>query len=75
MSNTVGSGSGYLLRDGKIVAITWQRPSAEVGTIWTLADGSVANFADGQVWIALTDTEPELEYPVPAKSASPQKSK
>ena len=75
MSNTVGSGSGYLLRDGKIVAITWQRPSAEVGTIWTLADGSVANFADGQVWIALTDTEPELEYPVPAKSARPQKSK
>ena len=74
-SNTVGSGSGYLLRDGKIVAISWQRPSSQVGTIWTLVDGSVANFADGQVWIALTDREPELAYPAPAASASPQKSK
>ena len=75
MSNTVGSGTGYLLRNGKIVAINWQRPSADVGTIWTLADGTVANFADGQVWIALTDAEPKLEYPAPAESASPQKSK
>jgi hypothetical protein len=75
MSNTVGSGTGYLLRDGKIVSIKWDRPSAQVGTIWTLTDGTVANFADGQVWIALTDTEPKLEYPAPAESASPQKSK
>jgi hypothetical protein len=75
MSNTVGSGTGYLLRDGKIVSIKWERPSAQVGTIWTLADGTVANFADGQVWIALTDNEPKLEYPAPAESASPQKSK
>ena len=75
ISNTVGSGTGYLLRDGKIVSIKWDRPSAQVGTIWTLTDGTVANFADGQVWIALTDTEPKLEYPAPAESASPQKSK
>lgn len=75
MSNTVGSGTGYLLRDGKIVSIKWERPSAQVGTIWTLADGTVANFADGQVWIALTDTEPKFEYPAPVESASPQKSK
>ncbi len=75
LSNTVGSGTGYLLRDGKVVAINWQRPSAEVGTIWTLSDGSVANFADGQVWIALTDSEPAFTYPQPAASASPSKSK
>jgi len=75
LSNTVGSGTGYLLRDGKVVAINWQRPSAEVGTIWTLNDGSVANFADGQVWIALTDGEPVFKYPVPAASASSEKSK
>ena len=74
-SNTVGTGTGYLLRDGKVVAINWQRPSAQVGTIWTLADGNVANFADGQVWIALTDSEPAFVYPLPAASASSQKSK
>ena len=75
MSKTVGSGTGYLLRDGKIVPIKWDRPNSQVGTIWTLTDGTVANFADGQVWIALIDTDPELEYPVPAENASPQKSK
>jgi hypothetical protein len=74
-SNTVGTGTGYLLRDGKVVAINWQRPSAQVGTIWTLTDGNVANFADGQVWIALTDSEPAFIYPVPAASASSKKSK
>jgi len=75
LSNTVGGGSGYLLRDGKVVAINWQRPSAQVGTIWTLVDGNVANFADGQVWIALTDNEPGFTYPTPLPSASPSKSK
>ena len=75
LSKTVGSGTGYLLRDGKVIAINWQRPSAEVGTIWTLSDGSIANFADGQVWIALTDHEPAFTYPAPAASASPAKSK
>ena len=74
-SNTVGSGTGYLLRDGKVVAINWQRPSAEVGTIWTLSDGKVANFADGQVWVALIDSEPTFVYPAPLPSASPAKSK
>ena len=74
-SNTVGSGTGYLLRDGKVVAINWQRPSASVGTIWTLADGTVANFADGQVWIALTDGEPNFTYPPITPSAKPSKSK
>lgn len=74
-SNTVGSGTGYLLRNGKMVAINWQRPSAQVGTIWTLADGSVANFADGQVWIALSDTEPIFIYPAQTPSAKPAKSK
>lgn len=62
-SNTVGSGSGYLLRDGKAIEIKWQRPVATAGTIWTLSDGSIANFADGQVWIALTDHEPTFERP------------
>ena len=74
-SNTVGSGSGYLLRGGKVIEINWQRPNAEVGTIWTLADGTVANFADGQVWIALTDGEPTFTYPEGISDAGSAKSK
>jgi Protein of unknown function (DUF3048) N-terminal domain/Protein of unknown function (DUF3048) C-terminal domain len=72
-SNTVGSGSGYLLRDGKAIAIKWQRPVATAGTIWTLSDGSVAKFADGQVWIALTDQDPAFEFP-PVIAATPSPS-
>ena len=75
ISKTVGSGTGYLMRDGKIVPINWQRPSEEVGTIWTLADGSAANFADGQVWIALIDGEPSITYPAPPANAGSSKSK
>jgi hypothetical protein len=62
-SNTVGSGTAYLLRDGQAIPIYWNRASADVATTWTLKDGSNANFAPGQVWIALTDTEPTFTYP------------
>ena len=72
-SNTVGTGTGYLLRDGKAFAIKWQRPVATAGTIWTLTDGSAAKFADGQVWIALTDHDPAFEFP-PVIAATPSPS-
>ena len=62
-SNTVGSGTAYLLRDGQAIPIFWNRASAELPTTWTLKDGSNANFAPGQIWIALTDTEPVFTYP------------
>ena len=57
-SNTVGSGTAFLLRNGKAFSIFWNRASAQVPTTWTLKDGSVANFASGQIWIALTDQKP-----------------
>jgi Protein of unknown function (DUF3048) N-terminal domain/Protein of unknown function (DUF3048) C-terminal domain len=62
-SNSVGSGTGYLLRDGQAFSINWNRPAASSVTTWTLADGSVANFATGQIWIALTDNLPKFSYP------------
>ena len=65
-SNTVGSGGAYLLRDGKEIPIYWNRVSAESGTTWTLKDGTSANFAKGQIWIALTDTEPIFTFPAAA---------
>ena len=64
-SQTVGSGTAYLLRDGKAYPIFWNRAAAEKTTTWTLKDGSPANFASGQIWIALTDSEPKF-----TKSAS-----
>lgn len=70
-SNTVGSGTAYLLRDGQAIPIYWNRASAEVPTTWTLKDGSNANFAPGQIWIALTDNEPVFTYP--AVASTPKK--
>lgn len=57
-SATVGTGRGYILRDGKYIPALWNRPTALDGTTWKTADGEAITFAAGQVWIALTDKEP-----------------
>ena len=72
-SNTVGSGAGYILRDGKSFTATWSRSSAGVGTTWSGLDGNEITFAPGQVWVALTDTEPDFTL-IPS-SASPAPTK
>ena len=72
-TNTIGTGTGYILRDGKTFTATWSRPSAEVGTTWRSLDGSEIAFAPGQVWVALVDTEPDFTL-IP-KRASPSATK
>jgi hypothetical protein len=57
-SATVGTGRGYILRDGKYIPALWNRPTALDGTTWKTTDGEAITFAAGQVWIALTDKEP-----------------
>ncbi len=72
-SQTVGTGTGFILRNGKSYEALWSRPSADVGTAWTLADGGEIKFAPGQVWVALTDTKPDFTFIT--ASASPSKTK
>ncbi|MSO42761.1 MAG: DUF3048 domain-containing protein [Candidatus Planktophila sp.] len=72
-SNTVGTGTGYILRDGKSYTATWSRPSADVGTSWKALDGSEITFAPGQVWVALTDTEPDFTLITASAKPSPTK--
>lgn len=68
LSRSVGSGTGYILRNGKSFTATWSRASDEVGTTWRALDGSEIAFAPGQIWVALTDTEPDFTLiPVSAK--------
>jgi hypothetical protein len=67
-SQTVGEGRAYVLRDGQRFATTWTRPSAESGTTFTFADGATVNFDPGQIWIALTDREPDFTSPPVAKT-------
>jgi hypothetical protein len=61
-SETIGSGKAYVLRNGELFMSTWNRAFADSGTTFTLADGSIMNFAPGQIWVALTDREPEFTW-------------
>lgn len=65
-SETIGSGRAFVLRDGRAFLTSWSRTSAESGTTFTYADGAVANFAPGQIWVALTDSEPIFTSPAEA---------
>ncbi|MDP2014024.1 MAG: DUF3048 C-terminal domain-containing protein, partial [Actinomycetota bacterium] len=70
---TIGKGTAVILRDGMSYDVKWSRPSADVGTTFTMADGSPMPFKPGQQWIVLLDKERPatvLPVPTPAPSAS-----
>ena len=72
-SATVGSGRGYILRDGKYIPALWNRPTGVDGTTWTTDSGEEIPFAPGQIWIALTDKDPiftPISSAVPADAPS-----
>jgi hypothetical protein len=52
---TIGTGTGWVLRGGRAWQVTWSRPAGKSGTTYKAADGSVLAFAPGQVWIALVN--------------------
>jgi hypothetical protein len=68
-SATVGSGRGYILRDGKCIPALWNRPTGVEGTTWTSVSGEEIPFAPGQIWIALTDKEPVFTPNSPTSTA------
>ena len=68
LSETIGTGKAYVLRNGELFTTTWNRAFADAGTTFTLPDGSSMNFAPGQVWVALTDREPEFTSRVVEKT-------
>ena len=62
LSETVGTGKAYVLRNGEVFTTIWNRSTPDSGTTFTFSDGSVMNFAPGQIWVALTDREPEFTW-------------
>ena len=60
LSETIGTGKAYVLRNGELFTTTWNRAFADSVTTFTLPDGSSMNFAPGHLWVALTDREPEF---------------
>jgi hypothetical protein len=63
-SATIGSGNGYVLRNGKSIKAAWSRPTAEDGTSWKTPQGEEILFEKGQIWVALTDKEPVFTVPI-----------
>lgn len=53
-TETVGSGTALVLRDGRGYDARWQRTEPDGDTVFTDAAGQRLNFARGQVWILLT---------------------
>lgn len=50
-TETIGSGTATVLRDGRAYEAEWSRPSAEDGTEFTTPDGEPMRFAPGPVWV------------------------
>ncbi|MFJ3905554.1 DUF3048 domain-containing protein [Streptomyces sp. NPDC090025] len=55
-TETVGSGTAEVLRDGRAHPARWSRPDANAGTVFTTPAGAPLTFAPGQVWVLLTGT-------------------
>ncbi|MFE9044501.1 DUF3048 domain-containing protein [Streptomyces sp. NPDC007818] len=52
-TETTGSGTATVLRDGRAYEGRWSRPDPAGGTTFTTPDGRPLAFAPGQVWIVL----------------------
>ncbi|HEU5157208.1 MAG TPA: DUF3048 domain-containing protein [Streptosporangiaceae bacterium] len=50
-TETVGSGSALVLRDGRTYQARWSRPDDQVGTTFTTRTGAPMTFHPGPVWI------------------------
>jgi hypothetical protein len=72
MSETIGSGRGWILRDGMSFAATWTRISMADGTHWRLANGSEIRFAPGPIWVFLSERSktPVFDVPAPATTSA-----
>ena len=60
LSEVIGSGTGFVLRDGKAFEARWSRITSESGTVWRDLNGREISFAPGQIWVALTDRPPRF---------------
>lgn len=50
-TETVGSGSAVVLRDGRAYEARWARSAADADTVYTTPDGQRVDLAEGPLWI------------------------
>jgi len=61
-SETVGEGTGYYLRDGKVASIKWSRENVDSPFVYTLEDGSELVMGVGTTYVALIALDGTVEY-------------
>lgn len=52
-SETIGTGSGYILRDGQVTKVTWNRKYVTDPWTFTGPNGAVVSLAPGRTWVEL----------------------
>lgn len=52
-SKTIGSGQGWIVRNGKEIPVTWHRPQLLDGTTFTDKQGQEVGLAPGRTWVEL----------------------
>ena len=57
---TVGTGDGFVLTQGKVIAIKWARPVNTAAFTFTTPDGKPVGLTPGRTWVAL----PQVGAPV-----------
>lgn len=67
---TIGTGQGWVLRDGQAWKVTWTRESKDSPTLFVGADGQVVPFAPGQVWVVLVNKKSPVKTVSPKPPAS-----
>lgn len=60
--DTVGSGSGWYLRDGKIIPITWSRADVDEPFTYTDASGNTVSFGAGKTYVAIIPEDLTVSY-------------
>ncbi len=66
-SQLVGTGTGYVIRDGAAVKVTWSRPDQLSQTTFTNAAGQAVKLAPGRTWVEI---DPDTQADAPAASRS-----
>lgn len=49
----IGSGRGWVFTDGKVIEVTWTKPSLASVPTWTTPDGVPVPLTPGQTWVEL----------------------
>ena len=59
---TIGSGTGYLVRDGNVFSARWEKSSHTSPMRWFFEDGTPLVFAPGRTWINVLQTSAQPEF-------------